>query len=121
MQKVSGFGGFFFRSKDPSALSAWYQEHLGIDPVPDDAGGTPWMAQGGPTVFAPFDSDTDYFAQDKSFMVNFRVANLGAICAQLEAAGIETRPLGEVPGIGRFAHLNDPEGNAIELWEPHQD
>ena len=21
-------------------------------------------------------------------------------------------------GIGRFAHLDDPEGNAIELWEP---
>jgi len=21
-------------------------------------------------------------------------------------------------GIGRFAHIHEPEGNAIELWEP---
>lgn len=23
-------GGFFFRSKDPEALAAWYLEHLGV-------------------------------------------------------------------------------------------
>lgn len=121
MEKVLGIGGVFFRAKDHRALAEWYRDHLGIDLVPEDAGKQPWIAEGGATVFAPFDKDTDYFAVDKSFMINFRVANLGAMCAQLENAGIETRSLGEVPGIGRFAHLNDPEGNAIELWEPHQD
>ena len=121
MEKVLGIGGVFFRASDHRALAEWYRAHLGIDLVPEGTEQSPWMAEGGATVFAPFDKDTDYFPAGKSFMVNFRVADLAAICAQLENAGIETRSMGEMPGIGRFAHLNDPEGNAIELWEPHRD
>ena len=120
MQKVLGFGGFFFRAKDPKALAQWYLDHLGIDLVPTSADKSPWIATGGPTVFAPFDKDTDYFSHDKTFMMNFRVSDLGAICAQLQDAGVETRDMGHMDGIGRFAHLNDPEGNAIELWEPER-
>ena len=118
MEKVQGFGGFFFRSKDPAGLAIWYRDHLGIDLVPQDEEGTPWMAAGGPTVFAPFAQDTTYFAEQKSFMLNFRVGNLDALQAQLEAAGIAVKRLDDMPGIGAFAHLSDPEGNAIELWEP---
>ena len=51
-------------------------------------------------------------------MVNFRVRDLAAITAQLTAAGIEVRPYPEELPNGKFAHLNDPEGNPIELWEP---
>jgi glyoxylase I family protein len=28
--KVTGIGGVFFRAKDPKALSAWYEKHLGV-------------------------------------------------------------------------------------------
>ncbi len=118
MERVQGFGGFFFRSKDPAALSAWYRDRLGIDLVPTAADQTPWMADGGATVFAPFAADTDYFAADKSFMLNFRVSNLDAMVAQLEDAGVSVKMVGDMPGIGRFAHLSDPEGTPIELWEP---
>ena len=31
---VTGIGGFFFRSKDPEALAAWYLEHLGVGAPP---------------------------------------------------------------------------------------
>ena len=120
MERALGFGGFFFRAKDPEALAAWYRDHLGIEPPPESAGGRPWMAAGGATVFAPFAADTDYFSAEKAFMLNFRVANLGLILAQLEEAGIESQRLADVPGIGRFAHLQDPEGNPIELWEPEE-
>ena len=34
MQRVTGIGGVFFRSRDPAALVAWYAEHLGV-PVTD--------------------------------------------------------------------------------------
>jgi predicted enzyme related to lactoylglutathione lyase len=38
----------------------------------------------------------------------------------LAAAGIEvtTNPDWDMPGVGRFARIHDPEGNPIELWEP---
>jgi predicted enzyme related to lactoylglutathione lyase len=52
-------------------------------------------------------------------MLNFRVRNLEAIIAQLDAAGIEVRrdPNSPYPN-GSFAQFNDPEGNPIELWQP---
>lgn len=118
VQKVLGFGGFFFRSDDQKSLAKWYSDHLGIIPVPTDADSLPWMADGGPTVFAPFAADTDYFAADKSFMLNFRVADIEAMIGQLQQAGIDVKRLDDMPGIGKFAQLSDPEGNAIELWEP---
>ncbi len=30
MQRVTGIGGVFFKSKDPQNLSAWYEKHLGL-------------------------------------------------------------------------------------------
>ena len=118
MEKVQGFGGFFFRSGDSAALARWYTDHLGINPVPTDATTPPWMTEGGATVFAPFAEDTDYFPRDKTFMLNFRVADLDAMVDQLHAAGIAVKMLDPMEGIGRFAHLADPEGTPIELWEP---
>lgn len=122
MQKVSGFGGFFFRAREPQTLSRWYLEHLGIDLVPESVDGGMWQQQAGPTVFQPFTNDTDYFGNDtKMWMLNFRVDDIDAMVAQLRAAGIEVHMddlAGEYAEIGRFARLNDPEGNPLELWEP---
>ena len=123
---VQGMGGLFFRAQDPEALSAWYKEHLGVGGgcVAEGAGGEPnewvWLHGGGPMVFQPFKADTDYFAADKSFMVNFRVSDLDGLLGRLHAAGIAvtTNPDWDDPMIGRFARIHDPEGNAIELWEP---
>ncbi len=30
MQRVTGLGGFFIKSKDPRTLCAWYEKHLGV-------------------------------------------------------------------------------------------
>ncbi|MDJ0879122.1 MAG: VOC family protein [Halieaceae bacterium] len=119
MEKVTGIGGMFFRAQDPKALAAWYEEHLGISRVPTDYDTQPWMQDAGPTVFAPFSSNTDYFGRkEQAWMINFRVNDLDAMAAQLEAAGIKVeRDLEEYPN-GRFARVYDPEGNPIELWEP---
>jgi catechol 2,3-dioxygenase-like lactoylglutathione lyase family enzyme len=122
---VRGIGGIFFRARDPDGLSAWYREHLGIggglsgDPdVPPSE--WVWTGQGGPIVFAPFAADSTYFAADKAFMLNLRVEDLDSLLEQLNAAGvaIETRAEWDSPETGRFARIQDPEGNAIELWEP---
>lgn len=118
MAKALGIGGIFFRAKDPKALAAWYKKHLGIDPAPSDMGAQPWIAEGGVTVFSPFAADTDYFSADKNFMVNFRVDDMVEMVAQLQSAGIEFKNDQILDGLGRFVHIEDPEGTPIELWEP---
>ena len=122
---VLGIGGLFFRARDPDALNAWYKEHLGVGSGCDSTGtGTPdewsWKTEGGPVVFAPFKADTDYFAADKAYMINLRVSGIDELLGTLRTAGIEviTKPEWDDPLTGRFARIHDPEGNAIELWEP---
>lgn len=116
--RVTGFGGFFFRARDPAALAGWYEQHLSISPAPTDLEAQPWMTEAGPVVFAPFAADTDYFAAERAFMLNFRVEGLDDLLARLEADGIEIARREEMDGVGRFARIHDPEGNAVELWEP---
>ncbi len=122
---VLGMGGLFFRADDPDALAAWYKEHLGVGAGCDSTGSgqhNPWVwtVQGGPMVFAPFKRDSDYFAADKAFMINLRVEGLDALLEALRSAGIEaiTKDEWDDPATGRFARIHDPEGNAVELWEP---
>ena len=118
-QKVLGIGGFFFRADDPEALAVWYLEHLGVDRVPGDYDTPPWRQEAGHTVFAPFAEVTDRLGgAARPFMLNFRVRDLDAMVAQLEAAGVAVKRDPEDHPNGCFAWLNDPEGNPIELWEP---
>ena len=117
-ERVEGIGGLFFRSHDPKALSAWYQEHLGIDPMPTQLNQPVWRQAAGETIFAPFPHDTDYFPVQQGWMVNFRVRNLDAMARQLRASGIEVKVDAQKYPNGRFARLYDPEGHPIELWEP---
>ena len=116
---VTGLGGFFFRATDPDRLTQWYREHLGF-------GGhaSLWEQQAGSTVFAPFKKDSDYFAADKAFMLNLRVDDLAAITEKLAASGIEVIRKDEWDAdgsYGLFARIHDPEGNAIELWQPPEE
>jgi predicted enzyme related to lactoylglutathione lyase len=51
-------------------------------------------------------------------MVNFCVRNLDAMVAQLRGACISVEVDQQRYPNGRFARLNDPEGDPIQLWEP---
>ena len=50
-------------------------------------------------------------------MINYRVKNIEAVAAALEAEGIPVKWHTEEE-FGRFCWISDPEGNRIELWEP---
>jgi predicted enzyme related to lactoylglutathione lyase len=116
MERVLGIGGYFVRAADPAALSTWYRESLGLDV---DENGV-WHQEVGPTVFATFEADTDYFgSRSQHTMLNFRVRDLDAILAQLRDLGtdVAAEPQ-DFEGIGRFGWVTDPEGNRIELWQP---
>jgi predicted enzyme related to lactoylglutathione lyase len=116
MEHVLGIGGYFIRAADPEALTAWYRDCLGLDV--DDNG--VWRQEAGPTVFAAFEAETDYFgARAQQTMLNFRVRDLDAILAQLRAHGADVADETEdMDGIGRFGWVTDPEGTRVELWQP---
>jgi predicted enzyme related to lactoylglutathione lyase len=123
MKKVTGIGGVFFKSKDPKKISDWYGDNLGL--VINPYGSVFEFRQGadpkkkGYTVWSPFKEDTEYFKpSEESFMVNYRVADLPALLEDLRGKGVEI--VGEIEEFdyGKFAHILDPEGRKIELWEP---
>lgn len=120
MERVNGIGGYFLRASDPEALSAWYQDRLGVDTTEGV-----WRQEAGPTVVAAFEAETDYFGERadgfgrQQTMLNFRVDDLDAMLEQLQAAEADVDDeIQEMEGIGRFGWVTDPEGNRIELWEP---
>lgn len=122
-KRVTGIGGFFFKTENPDAIKQWYKERLGIptdqygwsfiwrkDDAPDERALTQW---------SPFKNDTEYFKpSEKPFMFNFRVENLVELLTALKEEGVTV--VGEVEeySYGKFGWILDPEGNKIELWEP---
>ena len=116
MERVLGIGGYFMRAADPVALGAWYRDCLGLNA---DENGL-WHQEDGPTVFATFEPETDYFgSRAQQAMVNFRVRDLDAMLAQLRAKGADVaKETQDMEGVGRFGWVTDPEGNRIELWQP---
>lgn len=116
MEHVLGIGGYFIRAGDPVHLGAWYRKFLGLDA---DANGL-WLQEGGPMVFATFESQTDYFGSAmQQTMLNFRVRDLDAMLLQLRDKGADVADqIEDMEGVGRFGWVTDPEGNRIELWQP---
>jgi predicted enzyme related to lactoylglutathione lyase len=116
MERVAGIGGYFIRATDPTALGAWYRDCLGLDA--DDHG--LWLQETGRTVFATFESDTDYFgSRTQQTMIDFRVHDLDVMLAQLRLKGAEVaEETQEMDDVGRFVGVTDPEGNRVELWQP---
>ncbi|HEY8981003.1 MAG TPA: VOC family protein [Streptomyces sp.] len=113
MERILGIGGYFLRAQDPTALTTWYRDNLGLDA---DA---LWRQEPGVTVFAAFEGDTEYFGPGRQgAMINFRVRDLDAMLAQLRGNGADVEEgTQDVEGIGRFGWVTDPEGNRVELWE----
>ncbi|MBE98849.1 MAG: hydroxyacid dehydrogenase [Flavobacterium sp.] len=120
-KKVTGIGGFFFKSENPEVLKEWYNKHLGLNT--DNYGCTFWWidenGKKASTQWSPFAADTKYFEpSQKQYMQNFRVHNLDALLEKLQQEGVTIVGEPESYDYGKFAWITDPEGNKIELWEP---
>jgi predicted enzyme related to lactoylglutathione lyase len=127
MARVTGIGGVFLRSRDPKALAKWYAEHLGIILSDFNGASFQWTdevpAGTGMTAWSTFPQDTSYFGEDlpsaqQQAMINYRVDDLDALLAKLEAAGVWIDPKREDHAYGRFAWIKDCDGNRLELWQP---
>ena len=110
--KVDGIGGVFFKSTDPDRQAAFYKKHFDINL------GTLLFQNAGPSVVASFRSDTPYFGPSENrFMINFRVTDIDSLIEGLRADHV-TELGSDDEAYGRFFRFLDPEGNAIELWQP---
>ncbi|NPD90657.1 MAG: VOC family protein [Asgard group archaeon] len=127
---IVGFGGFFFKSKDPKGLTKWCQELLGFTTqVPytkeDTAITFRWKSFDGVnqnTVWAPFKEGGDYFApSQKKWMINLIVKDIEQLLTKLLAQGVQQIGKIEEESYGKFAWILDPEDNKIELWEPNRE
>lgn len=122
MARVTGIGGVFLRVSDPKATTEWYVKHLGI--VPTEYGVTfRWSDEvpekTGMTAWSTFPADTKYFGESKQpFMINYRVDDLDALLEKLAASGVWIDPKRENYDFGRFAWIQDCDGNRVELWQP---
>lgn len=122
-QSVNGFGGVFFKSPDPEGLRSWYSRHLGI--AAESWGAVfPIREHANPTVegyqvWSVMPSGTTYLGDSgQSFMINYRVRDLGALLTQLKSQDVWIDENVQDSEYGKFAWIRDADGNRIELWQP---
>lgn len=123
---VTGIGGVFLFSNKARELTEWYTRHLGIVFTQYEGTNTYGMefhyrfdrdpSMRTSTVFSISQTDKPLSSGRHEFEVNYRVEDLSAFLAQLEADGIAVEKVEEFD-YGRFAWVRDPDGNRIELYE----
>lgn len=124
MKRVTGIGGIFFKARDPQALRAWYQRHLGIDVQPWGGAAFTWTDGAGKpcagtTAWSIGAADSDNFAPSAAaFVINYRVDDLLGLVKALREEGCQVLDKIDDSEYGKFGWVIDPEGNKVELWEP---
>jgi predicted enzyme related to lactoylglutathione lyase len=122
--KVTGLGGIFFYSENPSTIKDWYAQNLGLDfnewgATSFDTRNMENPEQIESLQWCPFKTGDKYFEPSaKEFMINYKVQHIEALVEKLKANGVTI--LDEITSYdyGKFVHILDSEGTKIELWEP---
>jgi len=117
MPQATGIGGVFLRARDPKALYAWYEKHLGL-PMGQGSFSIPAEHERAMIAFAFFSEKSAYFPTTQPAMINFQVDDLDKLLDQLAAAGVPVDPKRDSADYGKFGWITDPEGNRVELWQP---
>jgi predicted enzyme related to lactoylglutathione lyase len=117
MPQATGIGGIFLRARDPKALYAWYEKHLGL-PGGHGFFAIPAEQERAVITFSFFSEKDAYFPTSQPAMLNFQVDDLDKLLDQLQAAGVEVDPKRQTEDYGKFGWITDPEGNRVELWQP---
>lgn len=121
MAGVIGIGGIFIKFSKPKEMRQWYETVLGM--TTNDYGvlfefNNP-SAKRGYLQLGTFETSSDYFgSKNQQVMLNFRVDDLVSFQEKLITHNVRIVDTIEVYSYGKFLHIEDPEGNRIELWEP---
>ena len=122
---ITGLGGAFIYSVEPLKLAQWYLEKLGLELHLMDEGGYTafeWRhshnpAIKGSSVFSIMKANSEMQMEGRPrIMINLRVEDMLGLKAHLATFDIDLE-VKDYPGEGMFAHITDPEGNKIELWQ----
>jgi len=121
--RVTGIGGIFFKSENPDSIRQWYAVQLGVTTDPYGAvfefRNADQPNQPNYLRWSPMADSTTYFdPSDKPFMINYRVQHIEALVAKLRENDVIILDSITSFEYGKFVHVLDPDGNAIELWEP---
>jgi len=121
MAGVIGIGGVFLKFKKPTEMRGWYKDVLGMKT--NDYGVLFSFNHSSEKVgylqLGTFEEDTTYFGVAKQqAMLNLRVSNLEEFKTILQNKTVNIVDEIETYEYVKFLHIEDPEGNRIELWEP---
>ena len=124
---IDGIGGVFIYANDAKSLSNWYAHTFGLTLETYEEGkvyGTEFKyrrlsdsSKVDTTVFSISQSKTTLPPERRECGINYRVKDLAAFLEQLKADGIPIEKTEDFD-YGKFAWINDPEGNRIELYQP---
>ena len=125
MAEIIGIGGIFLKFNDPTAMREWYKSVLGMQTndygVLFEFNGNNSETKG-QMQLGTFPADSDYFGKEsQQTMINFRVDDLVEFETILKEKKVKIVDTLEAFSYGKFLHIEDPEGNRIELWEPVND
>jgi catechol-2,3-dioxygenase len=122
---VKALGGIFLYSENPKVLAEWYEDKLGLKYEYTEQYKAYYIS----FPYLEMDRDTQRYTifsilhnkhkpvvDGKFFTINLRVGNMESTVEHLKALNIDVRGP-ETHDEGKFAWINDPEGNYIELWE----
>lgn len=122
---VKGIGGIFIYSEHPKQLAEWYKRSLGLTYQYAEENKAYYLTfpyreletdKERYSIFSILYSGNRPFIADKSFTINLRVENIEDLVAKLESLVVPVNKI-ETHDEGKFAWINDSEGNYIELWE----
>lgn len=121
---VTGIGGIFFKCKDPAQMRGWYNQNLGLNTNQYGAVFEWYQGQDstrkGFTQWSPFKESTKYFGKEsQQYMINYRVENMDMLLVELRKNQVKVIDTVDSYNYGKFVHIEDLEGNKIELWEPN--
>lgn len=125
---IANFGGTFLYSENPEKLAIWYKTNLGLDYEYTKEYEAYYLTfkyldiqekANRYTCFSIMKSDNRPIYKEHLFTINFRVSNLDEVVTHLEKNGVKVKTP-EIHDQGKFAWVQDPENNHIELWEDNQ-
>ena len=116
--KIIGLGGVFIKFQDPKAMNSWYKEVLGLN-THDYGVLFAYNHSAKQRAFlqlGTFEDSTSYFGkEEQKVMLNFRVQHLENLILDLKTKKVKIVDELKSYDYGKFIHIEDPEGNRIEL------